>query len=128
MKGLAILMLLLFATSAFAGDWTLAFHMPSNDMVGGGACGSVGIAHPAGHTGRAIVRWSGPAAGADSLNNLADGALVAFARTNQPDGVYTFSVWVWDAGGYSCPMQLQKTVVTPDTTPPAQPADVTIVP
>ena len=120
-----VLAMLLLAATAFAGDWSLSFHMPSTDM--GAACGTIGPAHPSGHTGRAIVRWSGPSAGADSLT-LPDGALATFSRINQPDGVYTFSAWVYDVGGYSCPIVIQKTVTTPDTTPPAQPADITIVP
>jgi hypothetical protein len=116
-------LLMAVALPAVAGDWTLSFHMPSTDM--GLSCGSTGAAHPAGHT-RWVLRWSGPAAGADSTSNVADGALVSVGRTNQLDGAYTFSVWIMDQGGYSCPAVVLKTVT--DTTPPSGPSDVTIVP
>lgn len=116
------------ALQAWPASFRVTFTMPTQDNPG--ACGATTglIAHPLGHRGRAILRWSGPVAGADSISNLADGDSAVFVRSSVPAGTYTFRAAAWDSGGYSCDVVIQRTLVDGDTTKPAPPASVRILP
>lgn len=115
MKHIVMLCLLaLVALSSCAARMVLTGTAPLEDNTG--TCANPILSLSSTRPMMLHARWSGRAAGEDSVSVIA-GTAFTFDRTGLPAGVYSVSVWFSDAGGVGC----DTTITTQIGGPPWKP-------
>lgn len=114
MKRALLLLVVLSAVllSSCAATLQLSWTMPNVDQIGG-TCQTPQTIPTVGGLVRAVVVWSGPASGRDTVIQ-APGTPVTFSKSGLPSGLYSVSVTAVDSlGNASCPATIQSLLRSP---------------